>query len=281
MFHCDANASAAGTPTSARALTEDELYNQRIDDLLHKRIEEIVLANAALDRLNRSIDRCITGQGNYVYNVLYWTRVIEKTPNLKNLLDDVKLAAAYSRAPDCLSFELVFDSTARTTSPELRMSSHLNTEGMPVQFLLDGHFIAINSSLDYLSYVYAPSASCGAIQPTTTPGELEMDSAALEIAGNKVRVATTLRIVKDPTDFATITCPPAPPLIVGQQHWEKIFYHMHEDLWQKPDPSFRFTDWKYTGGEHFSEAVYVRTRDEGGATFDSTTYLILVHTPVH
>lgn len=276
----DANGNAAGTPTTARELTDDEFLDQLLDELLQKLKEQIALANSALERLNRANDRCIAGEARYVYNVLYWSRVIEKTPGIKDLLNDSLLSQAYSRAANCLSFEVVFDSTAQTTHPDLRMSSHLNMAGMPVQYLLDGRFIAINSSLDYLSYAYIPSASCGAIQPSMTPGELELDSAALEITGNKVRVATTLRVAKQPTDSATIICPPAPPLIVGQQHWVSVFYHMHETEWQKPDPSFRFNDWKYLGGENFAEAIYVRNSIEGGFTFDTTTYLILVHTPV-
>jgi hypothetical protein len=50
-------------------------------------------------------------------------------------------------------------------------------------------------------------------------------------------------------------------------------------LWQKPDPVFRFTDWKYNGGENFAEAIYVRTLTESEFTFDTTTFLVLVHTP--
>ncbi len=276
----DGNGNATGTPTTARELTDDEFLEQMLDELLQKLRDNIALANRALERLNLATDRCIAGQARYIYNVLYWSRVIERTPGVKPLLNKTLLAQAYSRAANCLSFEVVFDSTVQTTHPDLRMTSHLNMAGMPVQFLLDGRFIAINNSLDYLSYEYVPSASCGAIQPSRTAGELEMDNAALEIVGNRVRVATTLRVAQQPTDFATITCPPAPPLVVGQQHWVSVFYHLHEAEWQKPDPSFRFSDWKYLGGENFAETIVVRNITEGGFTFDATTYLILVHTPV-
>ena len=276
----DANGNAAGTPTTARELTDDEFIAQMLDELLEKLKEQIVLANTALERLNRATDRCIAGQARYVYNVLYWVRVIEKTPGLKDLLNTTLLAQAYSRAANCLSFEVVFDSTVTTTHPNLRMSSHLNMDGMPVQFLVDGRFIAINSSLDYVSYSYIPSQSCGAISITKTAGELEMDSASLEITGNKVRIATTLRVAKQPNEYATLTCPPAPPVIVGEKHWVAVFYNMHEDLWQKPDPSFRFGEWKYNGGVNFAEAIYVRNNTDSGFTFDTTTYLSLVHTPV-
>lgn len=276
----DASGNAAGAPTTARELTDDEFLAQMLDELLEKLKDQIALANTALERLNRATDRCVAGQARYIYNVLYWVRVIEKTPGIKGLINNTLLSQAYSRAANCLSFEVVFDSTVNTTHPNLRMSSHLNMEGMPVQFLVDGRFIAINSSLDYVSYSYIPSQSCGPISIAKTAGELEVDSASLQIAGNKVRVATTLRVSKMPDESATISCPPAPPLVVGEDHWVSVFFNMHEDLWQKPDPSFRFSEWKYNGGVNFAEAVYVRNNTDSGFTFDTTTYLILVHTPV-
>ena len=89
-----------------------------------------------------------------------------------------------------------------------------------------------------------------------------------------------LKVAIKPTDMVTITCtPPAPPLILNENHWVDVFYNMHQDLQQADVDSFRFNDWKYTGGTHFSEAIYVRTRTESGFTFDSTTFLILVHMP--
>jgi hypothetical protein len=273
------NGLASGSPTAATSLENDEFISQMLDDLYQRLLEDKQLANAALTRLNQALDRCIGGRAAYVYNVLYWIRIIENSPGFKSLIDSAKLVQTYDRVPNCLSFEIDFDSTVITTHPDLYKSSHLPSEGLSLEFLADGTFIALNNSLNYLSHVFNPSQYCGTITTQKMPGELQMDGGSLKIAGNKVRVSMLLRVSKQPTDSATLSCPPAPPLVLGQQHWVSVFYHLHEDLWQKPDPVFRFTDWKYNGGENFAEAIYVRTLTESEFTFDTTTFLVLVHTP--
>jgi hypothetical protein len=165
-------------------------------------------------------------------------------------------------------------------------------DGMPVQFLVNGQYIAINTSLDYLSYVYTLSQSCGPISTEVTSGMMEFAAGSLTIAGNQVRISTTLRVVNQPTDRAILHCPPA-PIVISQNHWVPVFYHVHQDLLQSDLASFRFVEWKYTGNSaqcngsasasqacpHIGEAIYVRTLTEGAFTFDTTTYLVLVHTP--
>ncbi|MFN8459265.1 MAG: hypothetical protein U0401_32210 [Anaerolineae bacterium] len=269
----DQNGIASGSPQAAvPADTETE----EIEPLVPTKE---VLGQRNLTRLNRAIDRCIQGQAAYVYNVLYWIHLIE-TSDIKPYINAAQLAQAYKRAPNCLTFDVDFDSKVTTLATKLEKSSHLHG-GVSLEFLADGSFIGLNQNLnlEYLSYTY--NAPLGCITTQTTPGELETAGASLKIAGNKVRISVTLRVAKQPTDQATINCPPAPPISIDQNHWVTVFYHMHDDLWQKPDPSFRFSNWKYTGGEHFGEAIYDRTSTEQEFTFDTTTYLILIHTPVH
>ena len=273
---------AAGPPTPARSLTDNEIIDQHLHDAFLRIIADpSKWANSTLTHLNQALDRCIAGQAAYVYNVLYWIRIIENTPSLKSLLDPSKLTQAYNRVPKCLSFEVDFDSTVSTTTSVLHESSHTQAQGLPIEFSADGSGVSfINAVLKYPSYEFTPSQSCGPITTQTTTGQLAMITGSLQIVGNKVRVSMVLKVAIKPTDMVTITCtPPAPPLILNENHWVDVFYNMHQDLQQADVDSFRFNDWKYTGGTHFSEAIYVRTRTESGFTFDSTTFLILVHMP--
>lgn len=162
---------------------------------------------------------------------------------------------------------------------------------MPVQFLIDGRYIALNTALSYGSYEVILSQSCGPVATEITSGEIELGAGSLTLVGNRVRIDTTLRVVRQPTDVATMHCPPAPPVVVSHGHWVPIFYHVHEDLLQSDLASFRFRDWRYTANiaqcdgssptlcPHVGEAIYERSRSEGLLTMNTATHLILVHTP--
>lgn len=284
---------AAGAPSAAEPLSDADWLAQHLDDLFKRLVDAQALANAILARLNRSVDRCIGGRAASVYNVLYWVRVIETTPQVKFLIGETRLNQAYSRVPNCLSFELDFDSSVTTTMAVAYEASHLRVDGMPIQFLVDGRYIAINTSLDYLSYVYTLSQSCGPITTEITSGMAELAAGSLSIAGNRVRISTTLRVLNQPTDKATLHCPPAPPVVISHGHWVPVFYHVHQDLLQSDLASFLFREWKYTANmaqcdnaaassqscPHFGEAIYQRSLAEGPLTMDTTTFLVLVHTP--
>lgn len=289
----DEKGQASGSPTPATSLEEDDFLSQMLDDLLQKLIDQKKLAGSVLTRLNRAIDRCTAGQAAYVYNVLYWIRIIEKTPGLKFLTDPEKLAQAYDRAPNCLSFEIDFDSTVTSTTGPLFRSSHVHTEALPVQFLVDGRFIAINSSLDYPNFTFIPPASPCTISKSTTPGELELADGALKIAGNKVTISTSLRVVKEAKDLGMLTCPHTPTPLEWPDNWWIFFFDTHKGLLEGQDfRTFGFNDWRYTATSsvcsgsaspqtcnHFGEAIYEFSGEAESTTFNATTHLVLVHTP--
>lgn len=284
---------ASQLPSAAEPMSDEDGFEQHLDDLFKRLVDAQALANAILARLNQSVERCIGGRAASVYNVLYWVRVIETTPQIKFLIGDTRLGQAYGRIPNCLSFELDFDSSVTTTAAVVYESSHLRVDGMPVQFLVDGRYIAINTSLDYLSYVYNLSQSCGPVTTEITSGMAELAAGSLTLVGNRVRISTTLRVLNQPTDKATLHCPPAPPIVISQGHWVPVFYHVHQDLLQSDLASFLFREWQYTANvaqcdnpasssqscPHFGEAIYQRSLTEGALTMDTTTFLVLVHTP--
>lgn len=275
------NGKVSGPPVKARVIDPLNYFlgGKLFFHLTEERQQK--LAEAILLSLNRAIDRCIKGQPAYVYNVLFWTRVIETTPDLKERLDPAKLAQAYNRAPNCLSFEVDFDSTVTTLTTGLTESSHLNATNLSMIFKPNGDLlVGLGAPLAYPKFSYILAGAKCPITTQTTPGQLAAIGGSLKIAGNKVRIVTTIRVSKQPKDKAFLNCPP--PLgsqIVSNGHWVTVFYHLHEDLLQDDLASFHFNGWKQTGGEHFGEAIYERTLTEGGFAFNSTTYLILVHTP--
>ncbi len=245
------------------------------------------LAGSLLTRLNRAIDRCIAGQPAYVYNVLFWSRIIGHdsyvSEQLRTHLNPAQLAQAYNRAPRCLNFEVDFDSSVTSTATQLTQSSHLHTQGLRLQFGPTGNFLSGgNQPLVYLSYEYdAPPGGCPR-STQTSDGRLETVGGSLTIAGNGLRLTTLIRVSPQPHDAVVHHCPPpAGTIVLPQDHWTAGFYYMHGDLVQPADPhSFDFRNWRHTGGEHFGEAIYVRTGAEAEFTFNTTTYLIMVHTPL-
>lgn len=109
----------SGPPSEPVTLNPDDLV--LIDLIPDPRLS----VEAYLRNLNRSIDRCIEGRASYIYNVLYWTRIIERNSILKPLLDPDALAEAYERAHNCLRFEVDFNSTVVTTDPAGTYNSHV------------------------------------------------------------------------------------------------------------------------------------------------------------
>jgi len=160
------------------------------------------------------------------------------------------------------------------------LSSHLHTQGLRLQFGPTGNFLSGgDQSLVYLSYQYNVPAPCP-LSTSTTDGRLQTVGGSLTVAGNRVRISSDILVAQRPTDVAVLNCPPP----IGTQeltpnHWWIVFYHMHEDLVGPVLHSFNFRNWRYTGGEHFGEAIYVRSETGEELTFDTTTYLIMIHTP--
>lgn len=276
----DQQGQASGTPQ--RQTLKDDL-----DWYLHKMLAPLTepewrkLGDLALGRLNRANDRCIAGQARYVYNVLYWARIIEGDPLLKTRIDPARLAQAYSRAENCLTFEVEFDSNVTTQAGPVSQASHVKTTSLYLGFLADGSYrIGISAPLNYVSYAYNAPESCP-LSTQTTSGTLLAKDGALKIVGNKIRIETVIGVVQQPTDKVTLHCPaPAGDVVLDHAHWVPVFYHMHEDLWEAgPQDQFHFKRWKYTGGEHFGETIYERNKTESGFTFNTLTYLILVHKP--
>lgn len=255
------------------------------EDLLRPLIKEYwqMLARSVLLRLNRAIDRCIAGQPAYVYNLLFWTRVIEIDSSVRLELDLAQLAQAYARAPRCLTFKVDFDSTATLQTSPVTESSHLHTQGLRLQFGPTGNFLSGSSqTLAYLSYQYNINEPQPCTVSThTTDGRLETVGGSLAVAGNRVRISSKILLAQRPTDAAIIHCPGEPPLEIARDYWIWIFQIMHEDLLDPGNYSLLdFRNWRHTGGEHFGEAIYVRNyQPGGGVTFDTTTYLKMIHTP--
>jgi hypothetical protein len=260
----------------APAVTVDPQMEWALGDLLVNLAEEY--ARSVLPRLNRAIDRCLAGQPAYVYNVLYWTRAIERHDDLRSRLNPAQLAQAYARAPRCLTFEVDFDSTATTQALPVTHTSHLHAQGLRLQFGPTGNFLSGSSqTLAYLSYQYNAPLPC-TVSTRTTDGRLETVGGSLAVAGNRVRIYSKILLAPVPTDAAILNCPPYP--VIAQNHWTWIFFIMHEDLQDPGNFSlFNFRNWRHTGGEHFGEAIYVRNQTLEGATLDTTTYLIMIHTP--
>lgn len=283
---------AAGAPGTARP--SDPLISWVLEDLLVPILNDEQrkeYAADALSRLNRAIDRCVAGKATYVYNVLFWARAIEREPLLKSHSDPTKLAAATNRAPNCLTFEIDFDSTVTTTAA-LAEESNLKATNLSVSFHADGNdFISVDTPLDYVSYsVQGPG--CPRTLPTTD-GRLELADASLRIAGNGVRIATRLGVSQLPSEQIIMNCPTG-PIVIDKRHWVPVFFRLHDDLWQRGEVhSFDFREWRYTaataqcskpntagGCEHFGEAIYTRQVSEGGFDFSGTTFLNLVHAPL-
>ena len=131
----------------------------------------------------------------------------------------------------------------------LSRSSHVRTAEMPIQFLVNGTFIALNQSLDYLNFVFIPPANPCTPSKSTTPGELEMAAGSLKIAVNKVKISMSLRVVKEAKDIGRLHCPHVPPL-EWQDNWWIFFFDTHKDLREGQDVrAFCFNDWKYTANE--------------------------------
>jgi hypothetical protein len=221
--------------------------------------------------------------------VLYRIRIIETTPFLKPRLDPAELAQAYKRASNCLNFEVDFDSNITSQVGPRFHSSHVRAEGIPVSFLADGRFIAANTSLDYLNFVYIPPASPCTTSTSTTPGELEMAAGSLKIAGNKVKITMSLKVVKEAKDLAVTTCPVGAP-IESPNSWWIYFFNTHQGLREPDLRTFRFNEWKYTAPSsqcsepasscnHFGEATYEFTIEGEATTATAATHLILLHTP--
>jgi hypothetical protein len=159
--------------------------------------------------------------------------------------------------------------------------------------LVDGRFIAINTSLDYPNFVFTPPASPCTPSQSSTPGELELAAGSLKIAGNKVKISMSLRVVKEAKDLGLLTCPSVPP-VTWSDNWWIFFFDTHKGLLEGQDfRTFGFKDWKYTapssqcGGpsspqlcDHFGEAAYEFTGEAESTTFNATTHLILVHKPL-
>jgi hypothetical protein len=273
----------SGPPAPAVAV--DPLLSYALGDLLVPLTEEgwRRLVGPVLPRLNRAIDRCLAGQPAYIYNLLFWTRVIENDGDIKSRLDPAQLAQAYARAPRCLTFEVDFDSSATTQVPLTTESSHLHTQGLRMQFGPTGNFLSgSNQTLVYLSYQFNISESVApcSVSASTTDGLLETVGGSLAVAGNRMRISSKIRVAQQPTDVAVLNCPsPTPPTVIGEKNWQVAFDIMHRDLIDPVQGSFNFSNWRYTGGEHFGEAIYVRTETIDIVTFDTTTYLIMIHTP--
>jgi hypothetical protein len=283
------NGHASGPPTPAVATSPEP---EPIDESLIPLPPGPSYSDKVLAKLNRAIDRCIAGRTDYVYTVLYRIHVIETTPFLKSLIDPAKLAQAYSRAAKCLSFDLEFGSNVNSFTGPLSRSSHVRTTEMPIQFLANGTFIALNKSLDYLNFVFIPPASPCTPGQSTTPGELEMAAGSLKIAVNQVKISMSLRVVKEAKDMGILHCPHVPP-VEWPDNWWIFFFDTHKGLLEGQDfRTFRFNDWKYTANtsqcsepslaqacNHVGEAIYEFTGEAEATTYNAATHLILVHTP--
>lgn len=232
-----------------------------------------------LRNLNRAIDRCTGGRPSYVYNVLYWTRIIERNSILKPLLEPGALAQAYERAHNCLRFEVDFDSTANTITAVFMDTSRVQAQGVFLEFNPDGSFaISISNVLNYISYNRAASVPGCSFSTTTSNGRLIIHDASLRIVGNGVRIAMDIKVSDIPEASMTTSCPPAPPNQIQTNHWTTSFFIAHMDLWEMPN-ILTIPDWKTTGGEHFGEAILTGSRTEGAVTLEDTSFLILIHKP--
>lgn len=270
---------AAGAPNPPKTI--DPLKYVFFDAFKPKPTQE--LGNSVLARLNRAIDRCLDHEARYVYNVLFWTHIIETDPALKAHIDPVKLTEAYDRAPDCLTFEVHFWSNVTTTSAYHSQASTIfdKPETIKVQFYADGGFLSsdTNDQLDYDSYQYTAAVSQCTILTQTTPGRLLPSDGWMKIAVNKVRVSLDLQLWEQPTDHAWLNCPPAPPVFLAQNHWVTAFYHLYKTYRPGSDlHSFRF-GWDMAAKYGFGLGRYNTRRADAEFIYAGDTSVGLIHVP--
>ncbi len=269
-----ADGQPSGPPSEPAALDPEDLA---LEDLIP---DPQLAVEGYLRNLNRSIDRCTGGSASYVYNVLYWTRIIERNSILKPLLDPGALDEAYERAHNCLRFEVDFDSTSSTSAAVIMDTSRVQAQGVFLEFNPDGSFaISISNVLNYLSYNRIASVPGCTFTTTKTNGRLIISDGSLRIAGNEVQIAMDIKLSELPQASMTTSCPPAPPNTIQTNHWSTSFLIVHRDLWHMPDPIVTIPGWMTTGGEHYGEAILVESRTEGSVTYDDTSFLILIHKP--
>ncbi len=270
---------AAGSPAPTTAI--DPLKYVFSDAFTDEPDHE--LGASVLRKLNRSIDRCLNNEPRYVYNVLFWTHIIETKPALKAQIAPDKLAEAYNRAPNCLTFEVHFWSYVITKSAYHSQDSTISDkpETIKVQFYPAGGFMmsGTNDTLDYEAYHYTPLVAACPISTETTPGRLMVSDGTLKIAVNKVRVSLDLQVRDQPADRALLNCPSVPPLVLAQNHWVTVFYHLHEGFRPGSDlHSFRF-DWDMAAKYGFSLGRYNTQKAEAEFAFEGETNVGLIHFP--
>jgi hypothetical protein len=235
----------------------------------------------------------VAGRVRYIYNVTFWSWAIYGVPMLENALGPARLNAARSRVPNCLSFELEFDSSATTQGGPISESSHMRASRLPISFDSNGKMRSGGEvALAYVSHSYNNPIPCS-ITKITLDGAMRAQDATLRVAANQLRFDLRLGLSRLPDSEVSANCPHSPPIMISESQWTIAFPHLHRDIWTPgPEHSFRFNSWRYTAGSascddadaancpHVAEAIYQRQEAAGAVTYSADTHLVLVHTPL-
>jgi hypothetical protein len=256
-------------------------YGQELPDPWMDR----VLVRAYAGWLERAARLCTTLGGargaRYVYNVLYWDRVLDRMGS-DDFIDSVLGVGARARLDDaarrCLTFELDFGSLAEAQASQLAYTIELEAEGVPLHFAPTGLLErAENATITHVQYdVVGEETRCPS-ELITENGELRINGVWLRIKVNSLIVGADF-MAEVPRELVRYHCPLGPldvPL-----SWQPIFGGAYGELAVPETGSVRFADWRVSQGEHFAETIQERTLPVDGADVTITTYLVLTHTPI-
>ncbi len=245
-----------------------------------------VLVRSYANWLERAARLCASLGGargaRYVYNVLYWDRVLDRM-GTDAYIDSILGVGARARLDDaarrCLTFELDFGSLAEADAERISYVIDLEAEGLPLHFAPTGFL----ETADTAVITHAQYDVVG--EETECPSELVVEDGLLTIHGLWLRInvnSLTAGIdfmAEVPQELVRYHCP-----VVGDIDsplgWQPIFGAAYGEMVIPETGAIRFADWKVSQGEHFAETIQDRTLPVEGADVTITIYFILTHTPV-
>jgi hypothetical protein len=252
------------------------------------------LAGWMTGKYERAIRQCAQeARPRYVYNVLYWHRMLTRDSLVRQHLGQARLDQLEAQAGACLTFELDFDSTIQTSSEDQLWISRVRAQGLRFQMLPGQPAHSEPQPLEYVSFEMLEDWDECQVRTEISHGELSVTGGGLRIYGDRLLVELVIAPSLASEDLY-VSCPDGNDVMVAYpvirpHHWRNFFHIMHEG--EAASGAYLIDEWWYTAAwqdagqpgdpseSHFAEAIFEWTLDDEDVEIYEATFMVLVHAP--
>lgn len=281
----DGSGKAAGAPTTP-TLTDEDLLEPLVRHDEGDLLEPLVprrrpTLQEVLDRLVADFysahDRCMQGNSRQVYRVMYFARLLK----LYKAVPDDLMSQIDSRARQCATFEIEFNSVITGTSSVVLADMHVQGQGMIVSYHMDGRLVQeADMPLTHRRYNIAFESPCD-WEIVLFDGFLDLWDSSMRINHNRLDISTKLSPVVI-TEHTVYYCDGySYEVPTSFAFWREMFRSLHASEQVDGGNAYLFTPahWKYTGNRIVAEAIMSREAMFYDGISTGDTWIVMLHKP--